>query len=121
MLCFSILLVCRRRDYTDCFRNTMGQICAGVSDSFVKFMAADSDEYDCADLSEYGKYKAYVSEPLLIYLVILLFSVLFPVSYGHFITGAFVKLGMLLLLFLAMLVITKQLKWFLIVLGKGKK
>lgn len=69
----------------------------------------------------YMEFLKNFKEDLLIYLVLLLFSVLFPVSYGHFITGAFVKLGMLLLLFLAMLVITKQLKWFLIVLGKGKK
>ncbi len=78
-------------------------------------------------MTRFGFHMGYVEfmknfkEDILIYIVLFMFSVLFPVSFENVIIGAFVKLAMLLLLFFVMLVITKQLKWLMAVIGKGER
>lgn len=71
--------------------------------------------------SSYADFLKNFKEDALICFVLFMFTVLFPVSFEHLLMSAVVKFVMLFSLFFVMLAVTKQTKWFRIMIGKGKR
>lgn len=78
-------------------------------------------------LSKFGFHTSYLKflinfkEDMLIYIVLLVFSILFPITFENLIFGFAAKFVILFLLFLVMLIATKQTKWVTNIFGKGKR
>ena len=95
-------------------------VCVSIAyglDFFITFLVMVKTGFHASYLDFLKNFK----EDVLICIVLFVFTFLFPVSFEHLLIGAFVKLVMLFLLFLVMLAITKQIKWFWIIIGKERK
>ncbi len=68
--------------------------------------------------TSYVKFLKIFKEDILIYIVLLAFSILFPISFENLLLGLLLKFVTLFSLFLIILILTKQAKWLTNIIGK---